>query len=423
MSQLVLPQSSASRNNSECNPTGTESLFLGTRWPVVLWRIWIALALALAIRIAIQPTKHTVTPIYLDAAHRWWNDQALYQKADLDYFRYPPLFAILFTPLSWMGTIAGSIAWSWLSLGIFLCGLYRFEREVLPGDRDQKSRALLFLFAILGAISGLWNGQANALLVGMLLLGGAALVRERWWLAAFWIAGTVTLKLTPVPILLLVCALWFRPMWWRSLIVLGVGFALPFLTRSPDVVLHQYQGWIHHLQSTSGARWPGFRDAWTIWIVLEHQFVHQQSGLPYLKQPLQSDFYRILQVITGGAVLVWCFSLKGMSNRWKVTCVMGMASAWLMLFGPATEHPTYVFLSPFLAWAIMDRNRYPRWNALIVTSAVLILVLGWRALTVDWWEFFPWFILALPLGTITFAGWFLAIQRRASSEKSSMHFS
>ena len=36
-------------------------------------------------------------------------------------------------------------------------------------------------------VAGLWNGQSNALLVGLMLLGASAIFRHRWWTAAIFL--------------------------------------------------------------------------------------------------------------------------------------------------------------------------------------------------------------------------------------------
>ncbi len=85
-----------------------------------------------------------------------------------------------------------------------------------------------------------------------------------------------------------------------------------------------------------------------------------------------------------------------------VTLSMGLA--WLMLFGPAVEHATYVFLAPPLAWALLERRAWPHGQGLIVASFTLIMILGWGALTrlLPMW---PILLTALPAGTAVFALW------------------
>src|SRR5207248_11729274 len=112
-----------------------------------------------------------------------------------------------------------------------------------------------------------------------------ALVRERWWSAAILLATTVVLKLMPLPFALLFCALWPRRLAGRFLLAVAVGFLLPFLTRPAGIVCAQYRGWANHLVEMSGERWPGFRDGWTVW-VLVRRVVEGGAGLVDLRQPV-----------------------------------------------------------------------------------------------------------------------------------------
>jgi len=75
-----------------------------------------------------------------------------------------------------------------------------------------------------------------------------------------------------------------------------------------------------------------------------------------------------------------------------------------MLLGPASEHPTYVFLAPWLAWGFVQRDEGAgrRW---IELSALLVLVLSWAALTRSFWDAAPWLLLFLPVGTMCFLVW------------------
>src|SRR5262249_49228359 len=148
-------------------------------------------------------------------------DQPLYARyRPLDYFRYPPVFAVAFTPLSAAGLTAGGVLWNWLNLGVYGWGLWRLRRDVLPpltptplprrerGWGEGGREALFLTVGLLGALRGLWNGQSNALAVGLLLLAAAAVARRRWWAAAGLLAAPVLVKLTPVVLALLLCALW-----------------------------------------------------------------------------------------------------------------------------------------------------------------------------------------------------------------------
>ena len=211
----------------------------------------------------------------------------------------------------------------------------------------------------LGGLRGLWNSQSNALVMGFILLGRAALSRatreegncsrrSEWWLAALFFAVAVCLKLTPLAPVLLLVILWPRQLAWRLLAVMAGFFLLPFLTRPSDLVFDHYREWIDHLMESGNIRWVGFRDGWTIWIVIQHLLGCGGGGLD-LGEPMDSFGYRLVQLTTASSVLVWCLwqqfraERNTLGSRWLVHIALSMGLAWLMLFGPAVIASTYVF--------------------------------------------------------------------------------
>ena len=333
--------------------------------------LWLAFGVAVSVRTLLRPETHTVFPVLAASSEHYWNNQPLYARYQpLDYFRYPPGFAVAFTPLSCLGLTAGGILWGWLNLGVYGWGLWRLRRDVLPGTWTPPRKALFLALGLLGALRGLWNGQSNALAVGLLLLAAAAVVRRRWWTAALLLAVPVLVKLTPLAPALLLCALWPRKLTARFGLALAAGLLLPFATKAPGVVLHHYHEWLAHLFGSSSERWPGFRDAWTVWLAARHLLFGDALVLDDpMTQPLM---YRVLQISTGLAVLAWCLwqQRRGVERRRLVALTLAMGLAWLMLFGPAVEHATYGFLAPVLAWAVVQhatgdrpaRSSAPPWS-------------------------------------------------------------
>jgi hypothetical protein len=341
--------------------------------------VWVALAVALSVRTWVHPDKHTCFPVYAASAQHWWADEPIYADYHpaLDYFRYLPIFAVLITPFAYLGLTVGGIVWANFNLAVFAAGLWRFQRVVLPRNWSEQRQALFLALATLGALRSLWNSQCNVFAVGVLLLGVASAVQRKWWPAAGMLGASVLAKLTPVPIVLLFVALWPRQLLARVALVLALGGFLPFLTRPADIVTWQYQGLAEQMRETSTTRWPGFRDAWTVWLVTCDLF--DQSGKPMsLVEPLDSGAYRLVQLVTAGAVLAWCLRYRLSVNQPAelALATLGMGAVWLLLFGPAPEHPTYVFLAPSLAAAAVEPG-FRRGRNLILASAVLILGLGW----------------------------------------------
>jgi hypothetical protein len=370
--------------------------------------IWLAVAAVVCIRTVVAPDTHTIFPILAGSATHWWADQPLYaQYPPLDYFRYPPAFAVAFTPFSILGYRAGGVLWSLLGVGVFILGLWRFIRDAAPGEWTAARQAVFLALGALGAMRGLWNAQSNALAVGLLLLATAALVRRRWWTAAAALAASVLIKLTPLAPALLLCAIQPRRLPARFLLFLALGLLAPFLTRPPEIVLGHYREWLSHMAATGSERWPGFRDGWTVWLVLR-DLLQGRAGAPALRAPLDSGVYRAVQLLTAAAALGWClWQQQRIDDPRKLTTVtLAMGLAWLMLFGPAVEHATYVFLTPVLNWALLQRDwRRGRW--LIGAAFVLVMFLGWTVISPNIMETAPVLLTALPVGTALFTLWLI----------------
>ncbi len=174
------------------------------RWALLLWLV---VAAVVAVRTVVVPDQHTIFPVLAGSSAHWWADRPLYADyAPLDFFRYPPAFAVAFTPMALLGSRAGGVLWELIGIGVFVLGLWRFLRDVAPSAWTPARQAAFLALGALGALRGLWNAQSNALAVGLLLLAAAALVRRRWWTAAAALAGSVLVKLTPLAPALLLCA-------------------------------------------------------------------------------------------------------------------------------------------------------------------------------------------------------------------------
>jgi hypothetical protein len=375
--------------------------------------VWIALAAATAVHALASPSSHTVFPLFAASANHWWTDQALYASyPSLDRFRYPPTFAVAMTPFAMLGLQIGGIAWSWCSLAVYGVGLWRFARDVLPQRWRGARRASFLALGAIVAFPGIWNAQSNTLVVGLLLVATSSLARQCWWTAAVLLAAAVWTKLTPLVPALLLCSLQPARLAPRFVVAMALGSMIPFLTRPPDIVFSQYVDWVNHLVNTGSARWPGFRDGWTLWLALTNPLQTHGEHLPFFT-PVDSAGYRALQLATGLGTLAWSLwqQSRDIGPRQLFSVTLGMGMVWLMLFGPAVEHATYAFLAPFLTWAVLQRQASPRGRGLSLVAFVLIAILGWdfqlRRLLGNW----PLLAAPLPLGSVVFTLWLIDYAR------------
>src|SRR5437016_12515764 len=92
------------------------------RWIQFTVAIWLIGLLAVTVRIVVQPQRGTVYPIFAQAGQDWVDGVGLYGKTNrgLDQFRYSPLVAAGFVPLSLTPDRLGNVLWRWLNAGVLL---------------------------------------------------------------------------------------------------------------------------------------------------------------------------------------------------------------------------------------------------------------------------------------------------------------
>lgn len=360
--------------------------------------VWFLFALVCGIRTAIAPEKHTVFPTLAGSAQRFWSDQPLYgDYPPLDYFRYPPVFALAITPFFNCGLTLGGILWIWFGLSVFGLGLLAFQRHVLPSLEWKTGQIISYYFlALIIAAPGIANGQSNSLAIGLLLLGYAEIAREKPIHAGAWLAASVAVKLTPLAVVLILCVIFPRKLPLPFLLGLTLIGMIPFLVLPAFSVLRDYEEWITHLAHTSAKRWPGFRDAWTLTQVAESLLGWNDRGID-LKAPLESVSYRLWQLGTAALTLglAWVANRTLENPREKLSLILAFPLAWLMLFGPAVEHAGFAFLAPVLAWTLVDG-----WRSLI--AKILFIIAGILILIIPPISSGLFHLAALPLGVLFF---------------------
>ncbi|MFM8931960.1 MAG: glycosyltransferase family 87 protein, partial [Gemmataceae bacterium] len=231
----------------------------------VVVTLWVIFAVALAVKLACWPNKHTVFPVYHAAVQATMAGDSPYDRVgDLDLFRYPPPSLWLFFPFGVLPVRVGGALWGICSVGMTLWGVLRLWRWALPGAIAWSDRrvAVYLLVTLLVASRGLWNAQANGLLGGFIFLAVAELARARTWLSSFAMAAALLLKPTMLSVPMLLAA--WRPAW--GLRLLGALGAIVLLTAvpSPRQSAWLWEKWVEHGKSSAGERRAAFRDAWTL---------------------------------------------------------------------------------------------------------------------------------------------------------------
>jgi hypothetical protein len=362
-------------------------------WALILWAV---LAIAITIKTVVSPDDHTVFPKFAARAEAWGSRGPLYASYEgLGRFPYSPTFAVFLVPFAALGLRLGGIAWTLLNLVVYVWGLRRLVRDVLPAPWPPIREGVFLMLATVGAVRGLWNAQSNALIIGLLMLGMAAAVRRRWWPAGFLMAGAVYLKVWPIVIPLLLLALRPRRFALPFGVAMVVGAVAPFAAQHPAYVVEQYQSWFAFITSIQGEVMSCYRDVWTV--------------LHLLGIPISSVGFHFLQGVTAAATLGWCLwqRRRGAPPRWLATYVLAIGTAWCVLLVPAIEYNTYVVLAPMVAWALLQALEDERGRIITFVAFFMTMVLGAGALERLWRGACPPAVAVLPVGTLVFAVWLI----------------
>jgi len=366
-----------------------------------LWAVglWIGLTVAVCVKTFVSPERHSVYPKMAVRAIAWWSGTPLYTDYEgLGRFPYSPSFAVVLGPFAVLGNRLGGALWSVAGIAIYVWGLRKLVRDVLPVRWPPERVAVFIMLAMIGSIRGFWNAQSNALIIGLLMAGSAAVVHRRWWAAAFLMAGPVYIKVWPIVIPLLVLTRWPRQFGPRFAVAMVVGGAIPFLTQWPGVVMDQYRGWFSYLSGMSAEVIGSYRDVWTL--------------IKAAEWPVSEGMYRLIQVMAGAAVLGWCFwqRRRVRSVRWELTLMLAMGTAYLMAFGPGVEFNTFVVMAPLITWALLESFDTARGRVLIVVAFAMTMVLGAGAIERSLVEIFPAARATLPVGVLLFVIWLIRLR-------------
>ena len=318
-----------------------------SRWMDTALTLWAVLIVGVCVRGLVQPKDHNCYLEYYEQAGRnWFEGRELYQVVG-GTCRYSPLVNAFFAPLSLTPLAVGSLLWRLVNAGAFLGALLWWLRACAPKTWSPTLRAVLLLAVIPLSIGNINSGQANPLLLGLLLATTAAASRERWNLAAVFCAGACLLKLYPVALALLLMGAYPRRFAPRFLLALAAGLLLPFVLQRPDYVARQYSNWWANLltddRSTGSLVDIAYRD---LWLLIRNMHL-----------PVSHSLYVVIQLVAAGLVGAICLAGRWLSG-WKpaetANAAFHLGVCWMTLCGPATEAATYILVAPTLAWAVLQ---------------------------------------------------------------------
>jgi Glycosyltransferase family 87 len=324
------------------------------RWVILAAGVWLIIVLTVCTRALLAPHTKSIYPILSLAARNWLAGEDLYGQLalGLDRFRYSPLVAALLVPFHQLPDGLGAALWRLLNATVYLAALGWWINALLPSSLTVSHRAILFLLVVPLSVGSLNNGQSNALVLGMLLAGLAAVRTDRWNVAAACVAAASLFKVYPIAVGLLLALIHPRRFAGRFALALVAGLALPFAYQHVDYVAGQYSSWWSHFQTYDRQS-----------LIVELWYRDIRLLLLGTVGPLRASTYTTVQLLAGAGVAGVC--LLCLRARWPrerlLLTLFSLGCCWMTLVGPATESCTYILLAPTLAWALFEAWQAPRW--------------------------------------------------------------
>jgi hypothetical protein len=321
---------------------------------------WFLCIAIICLRVGLHPGAHSVFTEYRDAGGAWLRETQIYgTKAT---FLYSPLIAALYSPFALISQNQSEVLWR-LLMGLALpLALWFNARELFRFSKWEFACLLLLILPL--TVSNLNNGQANIILIVLLLLATGAASQSRWLTCAFCASFAVYWKIYPIAFALLLTVIFPKQLSVRLLLGLVGLFAVSLLLQKPSYVLREYGSWFASLTSDR-RRELEYYGKWRDFYLL----------LRLIGIPISGVSWTIVQVIAGVIAATIC--LVGTIRRWPLAtllfCAMSLAIVWMLLFGPATEAATYTLIAVPSAYLLISGWSDDAQLALQITSTVTYL--------------------------------------------------
>jgi hypothetical protein len=304
----------------------------------------VAAIAGILIHVWLKPNSNTLYKVFRAGGARWLASENLYPK--VDEYIYSPFAAAFFAPLALLPDRVAGIIWRLLSLAAYAGAFAAWLRKTAGISRERAALAWILLLPL--SLGDIFNGQANPLVIGLLMLAVPACRLERWMIAALCVGVAAYFKVYPLAIGLLLAVLHPRKFPLRLALALAAIFGLSLVLQRPAYVLDQYGNWVHTLGRDPRRTLNYFGTYRDFWLLLR-----------VLRLPISTQGWAVLQAASGAAVAGYLAlaQRRGAPPDKLDFLLLTLGTCWMLLFGPATESSTYVILAPplILAWV--------RWRA------------------------------------------------------------
>lgn len=365
-------------------------------WTVTAWIFWAVALLVLIVRFCGGFSRAYAFNDYMLAGFHWIHGEYLY--ANWRGFIYSPLTAAFFALFAYLPPGVAYILWLLLNAAALLAGLAALLKTILFPVISGAYSGIIYLLLLPFTLGNLYVGQANALVVGLLMLAVAAVRVERWNIAALCVAIPTFFKIYPLAVGMLICTVAPRRFAWRLLITLALLGVAPFLFQHWSYVSDQYHAWFTTRTSDNRLNYSIKYVPLDLWFLL-HWLCHL---------PIPPWLYTLVQLGTGAGLALFC--IWGKRRRWRderlLTALFFLVSVWMVLCGPATDSHTYLLLAPALVLGLVQsfNGRHPAWLRALVCAAFTLLLVKHTRTSYLFHLKELWILSAQPISALLFLG-------------------
>jgi len=335
---------------------------------------------------------------YMLAGSHWMRGENLY--GNWRGFIYSPLTAAFFAPFSCLPPALGYSLWLLVSVAALLGGVTALFNTNLFPNFNRKCIGIVYLLLLPLGLGNLAVGQANPLIIGLLMFAIAAVRVKRWNIAALCVAIPTFFKIYPLAVGMLICVIAPRRFVWRLVLALVLLAVVPFLFQNWSYVSDQCHAWIATRISDNRVQYPEKYVPVDLWFLL-----HWVARLPILPW-----CYSVIQAGTGAAIALLC--VWGRWKNWKIERLLVglffLGSVWLPLCGPATESHTYLLMAPALVLALVQsfHERQSIVLRAILSFAFALQLINHDSRTLYLFHFKQrWLFAAQPISALLFLGY------------------
>ncbi|MDB2384437.1 DUF2029 domain-containing protein [Endozoicomonas sp.] len=309
--------------------------------------VWVLVAALMVLKSITSPNHSTVSDEYTLGASRWLAGDNLYAGAV--GFLYLPQFAFLYSIYSPLPLWASEAVWRLTQLVVLLYSVFAFA-GLMQKPGEKSFFPLLSVAIICISTASFRNGQANIMLLGVLLLSTVMLAEKQWNKATALMTFGLIVKPTFIIFYLLAGAL-NRPLYWRLPLGLLVAFLIPMLFKGSVYVVEQHQNFVITLQQAIAYGEEGPKLTWASFFAIFPQVAEFTVAAE-----IQQVTRLILAPVT--LAIAW-YASKKYPRKMACYYTYALATCYLMLFNPRNETNDYALLSVAIGyWLAVSKHRF-----------------------------------------------------------------